>query len=137
MNWNEWRKFCSENGLSLDQASETWQNYKELKEEADRAALDVVHNLVYGEDEEEEEYNPVEEILDAKEELGDMFSGEAILETDTIKLFEKTDKVSEALVDSLKEIKAKRDYHSHMAKALTQEGKDMIQEIIKELRRSF
>ena len=137
MNWNEWRKFCSENGLSLDQASETWQNYKELKADAKTAALDVVHNLMYGEDEEGEEYNPVEEILDAKEELGDMFSGEAILETDTIKLFEKTDKVSEALVDSLKEIKAKRDYHTHMAKALTQEGKDMIQEIIKELRRSF
>ncbi len=103
MNWNEWRKFCSENGLSLDQASETWQNYKELREEADRAALDVVHNMVYGEDEEEEEYNPVEEILDAKEELADMFSGEAILETDAIKLFEQTDKVSEALVESLQE----------------------------------
>ncbi len=139
MNWNEWRKFCSENGLSLDQASESWTNYKNMTSIAQDAALaGFSSDDIMDEDwRTDEEYNPVEEILEAKEQLADLFTGEAMLEQDAIELFEKADKVSEDLLTSLKEIKSKRDYHDHMAKMLTQEAKDMVQEIIKEVRRAF
>ena len=142
MNWNEWRKLCSKNNLSLAQASKTYQNYKELRENAENEALEELLWLTEavhldGEEEEKEQYNPVEEILEAKEQLVDLFTGEAMLEQDAIELFEKADKVSEDLLTSLKEIKSKRDYHDHMAKMLTQEAKDMVQEIIKEVRRAF
>ena len=63
MNWNEWRGFCSENGLSQEEASESWGIYKEIISEAAGAAI---YSFL-----EEDDHGDSEAGLDAHHELRD------------------------------------------------------------------
>ena len=145
MNWNEWRGYCTEHGLTTAQTSESWTNYKNMILIAQDAALaGFSSDDIMDEDwRTGKEYNPfVEQVMDAFEELSEQIENE--MEEQELtgndldeQLFINMEDHSENLVDSLAAIKDRIDFYKAKADILQREADEAADDYAKKIRRSL
>jgi len=159
MDWNEWRRVCTERGLTSSQASESWKNYKDMRDLAMEAALQGYESVYdYENDDEIEEetvedphadykndpskgpMNPfVEQVIGAFEELSEQIEAELEEESEPSdeQLFLDMEDHSTNLVDSLAAIKDRIDFYKAKATILQREADEAADDYSKQIRRSL
>ena len=157
MNWNEWRGFCSETGLSQEETSESWAIYKNLLSEAEGAAIypfleeddqeaildatedSPLHNPEGG------EINPfvnpfINELIDFQDHLNEKLSEESDddsnEETDTY-LIENIEQADLHLQQTLTQFRERIDYYNERASLLTQEADETVSNLLVSVRRAM
>jgi len=151
MNWNEWRGFCSESGLSQEEARESWGIYKNLVSEAEGAAiypflegddqeamldaaedLPHLHNPTFAEREQIDltgsisDPNPfINELINFQEQLNERLSEKSDDELDEetdADLMESTEECYLHLLKSLEHVRNRIEYYHEQSTLLTREA---------------
>ena len=162
MDWNKWRSVCSEAGLTSEETSESWTNYKNmilLSQDAAIAGFGSIEDYLksdgvtfpneYIDDAEKDltndgkDYNPfVEQVIGAFEELSEQIENE--MEEQELtgndldeQLFIDMEDHSENLVESLAAIKDRIKFYKAKAEILQREADEAADDYAKKIRRSL
>ena len=154
MDWNEWRKLCVEEGLTSEQTSESWKNYKTMREEIKLIALQGYTSieqayLDVGENESSVgnkfDLSQAEDVLKVAESVGQAISDaiqeelEEITDPDELDetLFVELEDNQNDLITNFAQMKDRIEYYEAKAKILRREADEAAEDFSKQIRRSL
>ena len=140
MKWHDWRKICNENGLSKEETSESWSNYKDMVAYSEEAALlgissdEFLVAFAHRDDNRETETvsNQIDELADLSKSINDSIDDD---NKEDEQLFVVLENTHADLMVHLENINAKAEYYSHKADMMWQESNGLIFEMSNELRK--
>ena len=149
MNWNEWRRYCTEHGLTTAQTSESWTNYKNMILIAQDAALaGFSSDDIMDEDWRTGPNEPIhEQIREVAESINEAIS--EVIEDNTEEeerlldpeydeqLFLDLEDDSKDILESFANIKDRIEYYEARAKIIRREADEAAEQYARDIRRSL
>ena len=149
MNWNEWRGYCAEEGLTAEDTRDSWKNYKKMRQDARDAAIlgfETVAEYQNYDVESDEEVPIQEQIREVAESINEAIS-EALEEEDNNEenllshadeqLFLDLEDDSKDILESFANIKDRIEYYEARAKILRREADEAADQYARDIRRSL
>lgn len=144
MNWNEWRGYCAEYGLTSEETRDSWKNYKKMRQDARDAAIQGFESVEeWGANDEE---IPIQDqIREVAESINEAIS-EALEEEDNEEnllshadeqLFLDLEDDSKDILESFANIKERIEYYEARAKILRREADEAADQYARDIRRSL
>lgn len=145
MNWNEWRGYCTEYGLTAEETRDSWKNYKKMRQDARDAALQGFESVEeWGANDEE---LPIQDqIREVAESINEAIS-DAIEDTEIEErlldpeydeqLFLDLEDDSKDILESFANIKDRIEYYEARAKILRREADEAADQYARDIRRSL
>ena len=150
MNWNEWRGYCAEEGLTAEDTRDSWKNYKKMRQDARDAAIlgfETVEEYQNYDVESDEEVPIQEQIREVAESINEAIS--EVIEDNAEEevrlldpeydeqLFLDLEDDSKDILESFANIKDRIEYYEARAKILRREADEAADQYARDIRRSL